>query len=261
MKPFSRRRLLAGGSAALLGYTLPRFAAPAFALDDDRQGRIRDLAEAFLSEIDAPGISIAFGRDGDLVYADAFGVDWSAADRPLTTERRFRIASISKPITAAAIMQLADAGSLDLDASVFGPDSVLGERFPLASAAPNAEWLGQVTVSHLLTHSAGGWGNKNSDPMFMDPSVALEDLINLTLASQPLEHEPGTHHAYSNFGYALLGQVIEAVTARTMSIMSARRCWSPAVRRVWRSAAARKRSGSRVRFSTVRRRVTASLTA
>ena len=87
-----------------------------------------------------------------------------------------------------------------------------GSLARLSVRSPTARgWL-QITVQHLLEHSAGGWANDNADPMFQQPSSSQTDLISWTLDNvAALPQTPGTNYAYSNFGYCLLGRIIEAV--------------------------------------------------
>jgi CubicO group peptidase (beta-lactamase class C family) len=71
-----------------------------------------------------------------------------------------------------------------------------------------------ITVDHLLTHTAGGWPNDSTDPMMRNLSWDQTKLITETVANLPLTNRPGTHWSYSNFGYCVLGRVIEQVTAQ-----------------------------------------------
>src|SRR5690606_19569329 len=74
--------------------------------------------------------------------------------------------------------------------------------------------LTEITVHHLLRHLSGGWGNDKTDPMFTDPRRNFEELISYTLDSAALKNSPGDAYAYSNFGYCVLGRVIETVTGQ-----------------------------------------------
>jgi CubicO group peptidase (beta-lactamase class C family) len=73
------------------------------------------------------------------------------------------------------------------------------------------DWLHAITVHQLLTHTAGGWSNESNDPMFEMPGLNQEQLIAWTLKTHPLQNPPGVKYAYSNFGYCVLGRVIEHV--------------------------------------------------
>jgi CubicO group peptidase (beta-lactamase class C family) len=158
-----------------------------------------------------PGLGIAIARHGRIVYDESFGVADRQTGERLTPAHRFRIASISKPITSVAIFTLIERGLLKLDDPVFGRDGVLGHD---VGRLPAGARLGAITIEHLLTHSSGGWPNDASDPMFRQPRLDHAGLIDWTLANQPLAHQPGTVFAYSNFGYCLLGRVIEKRTRR-----------------------------------------------
>jgi Tol biopolymer transport system component len=131
-----------------------------------------------------------------------------------------RVASIDKPITAAAIKRLISQGRLSPDAKVF---PLLGVTAPAGqSPAPR---LNDITIQHLLDHQ-GGWDSSQTgyDPMFrvVDiaaalgiPSPAGTPDIARYMAGQPLQFTPGTRSAYSNFGYALLRWIVERVSGRT----------------------------------------------
>ncbi len=204
----SRRGVLAGGLAFLVA---PRTAAAALAEpSSSARTRIAELAAGYLREFPVPGLSVAFAQGGRVGYAAAFGLADNVAGTKLAPAHRFRLASISKSITAVAIFTLVDAGRLSLDARVLGPTGLLGEP---GGPIPEASPLRAITVHHLLTHTAGGWPNDATDPMFMPPLVAMDDVIAAGLRVR-LASAPGTAYAYSNFGFCLLGRVVEKVTGK-----------------------------------------------
>lgn len=174
----------------------------------DATEQMRSIAEAFLKTHNAPGLSAAFALDSAIVHRVAFGSATLDRTTPLEPRHRFRIASVSKPITAAAIMLLVDQGKLSLDSRVLGPGGILEMDYSIYNGDPR---LGDITVDHLLCHTSGGWG-KEKDPMFQNDELNTGELIQWTLVNRPLEHEPGANHDYSNFGYCLLGRVIENVS-------------------------------------------------
>jgi CubicO group peptidase (beta-lactamase class C family) len=169
------------------------------------------VAESFRRRINAPGLSIAIARAGRFEYVEAFGTTGHDSRQALTTSALFRIASVSKPITSAAIFSLIEDGLLRSDETVFGVRGILGTRYGHQPYGPGIE---QITVDHLLTHSSGGWG-PGHDPMFVDPSIGQAELISLALDEQPPANPPGRVFAYSNFGYCVLGRVIEKVSGQT----------------------------------------------
>jgi CubicO group peptidase (beta-lactamase class C family) len=172
------------------------------------------LARAFMQQYDVPGLSVAVGRAGVLVYEDAFGFADREKREAVSSMHLFRIASVSKPITSAAVFSLIEEGRIRLTDRIFGRDAITGNDYgrpPSRFARPRVD---DITVEHLLTHTSGGWSNLHSDPMFMNPEMNHAQLIEWTLRSRPLDHLPGQQYAYSNFGYCVLGRVIEKVTGQ-----------------------------------------------
>lgn len=179
------------------------------------------LAAGFMDTYDVPGLSIAIATEGKPVYVEAFGVADRETGEALTPQHRFRIASVSKPITSVGIFTLIEAGKLKLDSRVFGVNSIFGDDYPAPYAglfilrAADRSILEQITIEHLLTHTVGGWGNAANDPMFSNKQLSHRELIAWTLGHMALTNPPGVSYAYSNFGYCLLGRVIEKLTGLT----------------------------------------------
>ena len=173
---------------------------------------------AFMQQHRFPGASIAVTDGGKLVFAKGYGYADVATDEKVGTDSLFRIASISKPITAVAILQLRERGKLQLDDKIFsllGIEAV-GERKD--GVDPR---LGGITVQHLLQHR-GGWDRDVSfDAMFRSVSFAeqqgvsppaTQEVVIQAMLKQTLDFSPGERYAYSNFGYCLLGRVIERLS-------------------------------------------------
>ncbi|MBO0320736.1 beta-lactamase family protein [Muricauda sp. CAU 1633] len=167
---------------------------------------------SFMEAQNVPGVQVAITKNEKLVYQKSFG--WSDVENeiPVNNGSLFRIASISKPLTAIGIYILREQGKLGLGNKVFGDDGILGNTY---GTPPYSDDILDINVGHLLDHRAGGWTNDGNDPMFLDYSWDFEQLIGYTLDNIPLEHEPGTTYLYSNFGYCLLGRIIEKVTDQT----------------------------------------------
>lgn len=176
---------------------------PAFAATPRKseEAAIRGIAEGFLREHGIGGMSIAYGRGGKIEFAQAYGFADAEGREAVMPGHCFRIASISKPITATAVMMCVEKGLLKLDTRVFGPQGILGGDHSGDVAA--------ITIDHLLTHTSGGWANDKNDPMFQNPAMNHDELMAWTLENQKQTHKPGEHHAYSNFGYCVLGRVLE----------------------------------------------------
>ena len=168
--------------------------------------------------------AVGIMKDGEIIYNQVFG--WKDKQRtiPLPENVLMRIASITKPVTAAAVHELIADGMLDLDDNVFDvgqPGGGLLEIEPYPSLGDSR--LAQVTVQHLLQHR-GGWDrNVAGDLTFRAIAIAeamsvpsppgRENMARYVLG-QPLQFSPGARIAYSNFGYLVLGLVIEKVSGR-----------------------------------------------
>jgi len=155
-----------------------------------------------------PGLSIAVVKSDNLVHVRSFGYSDKEANTVATNTDRYRIASISKPITMVAILKLVADGRISLDQKVFGPGSILGSDF---GDIPVGSDIRLITVRHLLDQKSG-WTNNFGDPMFWDNSFTQADLISNLIANRPLDYFPGTTYYYLNFGYCILGRVIEKIT-------------------------------------------------
>ncbi|MEX0938368.1 MAG: serine hydrolase domain-containing protein [Pirellulales bacterium] len=178
-----------------------------------------DLMRQLLVQYHIPGGAVAVAKDGKLMFARGYG--WADVEdqRPVEPESLFRIASISKPVTAAVVLRLVEQGRLSLDDPAV---KYLPELQPAEGSERDGRWDG-ITIRQLLQHT-GGWDrDKSFDPMFI-PFRAAEALgvappaDSLTviryMLGQPLDFEPGTRYAYSNLGYCVLGRIIEQVTGK-----------------------------------------------
>jgi CubicO group peptidase (beta-lactamase class C family) len=169
------------------------------------------IAHAFMQKYDVPALSFAVGYAGEIVHRDAFGSADRERDEAVTPMHLFRVASVSKMITSAAVFGLIEQGRLKLSDKVFGPGAITGTDY---GRPPYNPGVGEITLGQLLTHTAGGWTNDSRDPMFSHPRMDQPELITWTLSNRPLDNPPGQHYAYSNFGYCVLGRVIEKVTGQ-----------------------------------------------
>jgi N-acyl-D-amino-acid deacylase len=195
--------------------------APVSGDDEPRTLGIDRAVLAFLETHRIPGAAVAITAHGRLVYARGFGHADLATREPVTATSLFRIASISKPITAAAVLQLVDDGRLKLEDKVF--DILPLEPHLEAGAAVDARQK-EVTIRHLLEHR-GGWDRAASfDPMFqatrfaellgVPPPAGPAEVIR-AMSGLALDFAPGERYAYSNSGYCLLGRVIEKLTGQS----------------------------------------------
>ena len=184
---------------------------------------VDEIFSNFMDHWNIPGGSIAIVKDGRLVYARGFGYADKESREPVEPDHLFRIASVTKPITSIAIMKLIDERIINVDAKVFGTNGILNGPDYRTILDPRVK---NITVRHLLQHTSG-WGfiNGNQDPMFsnehisqrmdMNPPVGPVTVIKFMLRTQRLHNEPGVNYFYSNFGYCILGRIIELVSGKT----------------------------------------------
>jgi D-alanyl-D-alanine carboxypeptidase len=168
-----------------------------------------DVVQAFMTAYAVPAVAVAATYGERLVYLKAYGLQDQEAFQKATTASLFRLASVSKSITSVAIMRLVEQGKLQLSDHVFGAGALLETIY---GTQPYGAHITDITVDQLLHHTGGGWPNDGSDPMFTNPTMTADQLISWTLDNRPLDNAPGTTYAYSNFGYCILGRVIERVT-------------------------------------------------
>ena len=174
----------------------------------------------FMQKYAIPGGAVAVMREGKLIYARGFGYADVENKTPVRPDALFRIASVSKPITSAAIMKLVEEGKLKVDDPVA---PLIADLAPAPGEVVDSRW-DQITIRHLLNHT-GGWDrnkpNGGFDPMFRPaiaaaavnaPAPASAETVIRYMKGMPLDFYPGEKYAYSNFGYAILGRVIERLS-------------------------------------------------
>lgn len=158
---------------------------------------------AWTERVRAPGAAMGVIIDGELAWAKTIGVADVATRAPVTPDTVFRIASMTKSFTALAILRLRDEGKLSLDDPVSTHVSELaGLQYPTRDSPV-------LTVRHLLTHSEGfpednPWG----DQQLARPQETMTAWLRRGI---PFSTVPGTAYEYSNYGFAILGQIVERV--------------------------------------------------
>ena len=201
----------------------------------------------FVETWNIPGAQVAIMYNGTIVFDQSYGVEDSSTQEPVTSDSRFRIASLSKAITAAAIQTLVVRGNISLNDKVVDliPDLVPGTldgcAYPLHSN--RAMQIQNIEVGHLLNHTSGlvtnltgwhyayDWVDNNTKPAPILTEGAINPCIDHVTISQeydngtlapvkvetmiretlrlPLNSQPGTVYDYSNIGYRILGEIIE----------------------------------------------------
>ncbi len=216
---------------APLGLGMPRLPSQEVPMTHPKVGKFDPrfepfdcLMRAFLKEHKIPGASLALVKDDRLIYSAGFGwaikpdEDKGFAGEPMRPQTLLRIASLSKPITAMAIMKLSESGKLKLDDPIL--KYIKAKPLPGDTMDPR---FAKITLLHLLHHTGGFDRAKSFDPMFRSLAFAQNaktkppastDIIIQNMLGKPLDFDPGEKYAYSNFGYCLLGRVIENVTGQ-----------------------------------------------
>lgn len=216
------KQLLYLTSLILVGlFTTSLAAQQAQPLQTQDQQRIREKADSLLQQYvalkDVVGITAGVYFQGEMVWAGGAGYRDQEEKLPATKEMRHRIASITKPMTAIAIMQLVEQGKIDLDATI---QSYITDypRHP----------EGDITVRHLLQHVSGipFYASKKEGFPTMHFNT-LDEAISL-FKNRPLQHKPGSAYLYTTYGYTVLGSIIEKVTGQTYSDYMQQNIWDVA---------------------------------
>jgi N-acyl-D-amino-acid deacylase len=221
----TRRTVFVGCSFALAALLfgvcpLPAGGAEAAPTEQAAIPKVDQAVKGILRKYQIPGATIAVMKDGRLVYAEGYGFSDQAAKEKAKSETLFRIASVSKTITAVATLKLVQEGKLGLDDRAF---DILDDLCPPAGTTPDPR-LGLITLKDLLRHS-GGWVTAEAgDPQFASLQIAealgtpsppdARTVIHFMMG-QPLQRDPGTWYSYSNFGYNILGRIIEKKTGQS----------------------------------------------
>ncbi|MBE3072728.1 MAG: beta-lactamase family protein [Acidobacteria bacterium] len=172
--------------------------APA-GLPADVQARIERAITTEMARQDIPAVSIAVAVDGIVRWSNGYGMADLENFVPATASTMYRVASVTKPITATAVMQLVEAGKLDLDAPI--------QRY--VPTFPEKPW--PITLRHLLSHVSGIRAYKGSEQSSTKYYATLTEGLEL-FKDDPLLHQPGTKYSYSTYNYNLLGIAVEAAS-------------------------------------------------
>jgi CubicO group peptidase (beta-lactamase class C family) len=217
------------GPILVVGVSIPAFSAqnkapaefPVTGRADPNLAGFDRLVISFMKKHQVPGGALAVTKDGRVVYSRGFGYADTGKMQPVVPQALFRIASISKPITAAAVLKLVEQGKLKLDDFAF---QILQLQPFLEEKKRVDPRLRKITIRQLLQHTAGWDRDKSFDPMFesvkiaralkVPPPAHAEHVIRYMMG-QPLDFAPGARYAYSNFGYCVLGRIIEKVSGQS----------------------------------------------
>ena len=163
--------------------------------------QVDELAAAEMANQHEPSLAIAIVNDGQLIVAKGYGESDVENHVPATADTVYRIASLSKSLTATAAMRLVEEHRLDLDAPV--------QKY--CPAFPTKQW--PITVREVLTHQSGIRHYKNDDESINTRHyTSINEALTQNFAKDPLLFEPGTKFSYTSYGYIVLGCVIEGAS-------------------------------------------------
>lgn len=186
-------------------------------IGQDKKNGATEKLEVFLAESQAAGISAGYAINGNVVWQSAKGYADIKAKAPIGKETKIRMASISKSMTALAVMQLWEQGKLDLDAPIqtYIPD------YPTHPST-------QITTRHLLSHTSGISGYKNTkEQNTIKEYKSLTDALDL-FKTRELLFEPGTKYSYTTYGYTVLGVIVERVSGMDFEKYMQQHIWDRA---------------------------------
>ncbi len=193
---------------------------PAWALlpdEPDFDEAIKQAKEAMQAMVKSgvgPGISVAIGYQGKVIWAEGFGYSNVEEKKPVTTETLFRIGSVSKPLTAVGLMLLVQEGKLDLDADVraYVPEF------------PEKRW--PVTTRQLAGHLGGIRHYRSAEFLSKVNYPNVRDGLGI-FSSDPLIAEPGTQYSYSSYGFNLISAAMETAAEQPFLEFMQERVFEP----------------------------------
>jgi CubicO group peptidase (beta-lactamase class C family) len=179
---------------------------------DEASQRFDTLIPSLLRRYNVPGVAVALVDDGEMAWAQGYGLADPAQGIPVSPKTGFEAASVSKPVSAWGVMKLVEAGQLDLDAPI--------EHYLTRWHLPPSEFdHDQVTIRRILSHSAGlsgVAGDPGVEPG--EPLPTLEEALSGAIKSMGdvrVVHQPGEEYHYSSKSYTLLELAIEEVTGES----------------------------------------------
>jgi CubicO group peptidase (beta-lactamase class C family) len=197
-------RLKPDTTTVLLATALLIFVSQPSAQTDPKFEQLSALVIQKMAEYGIPGVALGVVKNGQ-VTTRAFGVTNVEDPQPVTPDTVFALASISKTVTATAIMRLVEQGKIDLSAPVrtYIPD------FKVQDEAASRD----VTVAHLITHTAG-WEGQITPPD--RGPLSLANFVSTTMRDVPQLAPPGEIWSYNNAGFAVAGRVLEVVSGQSI---------------------------------------------
>ncbi|WP_165220213.1 serine hydrolase [Aquisphaera insulae] len=205
-----QRCLLSAFSVLLPSLLVPMLSTPVGAQEEPQAAvagaveRVRQFIRAEMEAKQVPGLSIAVADRGGILWAEGLGLAVPARKAPATAETIYRVASVSKPFTAVALMRRVERGELDLDKPV--TMYLPGFRVGGPPGKP-------ITLRHLLSHRSGLPWEPPRGGYFIASPPPLDEIVRSLADAEPT-CEPGTRYRYSNAGFTVAGQVLAGRAGR-----------------------------------------------
>ena len=209
----ARAVLLAGLLLPAACGTLPAEGTPAPPTAADAAASIDQLMQPYSGEV--PGASVLVLKDGKTVFAKGYGLADMERRVPADARTNYRLASVSKPFTAAAVLLLAQDGKLSLEDPV--------KRW-LPSLPASAD---PITVRHLLNHTSGLLDYEDLMPKPYQGQILDAGVLDLLAQHDRLNFPVGSQYRYSNSGYALLALIVERVSGQSFPTFLRERIFLP----------------------------------
>lgn len=225
--PFGRALL--GASALLVILSRP---VQASEFDHDKLAQIRSRMQAFVDEQEIAGAVTVVGHRDGIVHCEAVGSASLEDHRPMAKDTLFRIASMTKPITALGIMILADEGKLAVEDPVEKHLPEFRGQMVVSARSGDTVTLKKsprpITVRDLLTHTSG---LRSALPegladLYVKRNHTLAEGV-MAFSQRPLDFEPGTKWAYCNSGIDTLGRIMEVVSGDSYEDFLRKRVFDP----------------------------------
>jgi len=190
----------------ILVYTYMSIAISSDTIETEQSESARKILRNFISDHKAPGLQYMFVDDKQVLFNFETGLADVEQQTPVTSSTTFNGYSITKTVTAAAVVKLAQQGKINLDA-------------PVNQYLPQLTYNPSPTARQLLLHTAGvpnpnpiKWIHKNEDHANFDENAFIQQVIN---DNASLNSTPGDEFAYSNVGYLILAQLVQNVSGKT----------------------------------------------
>ena len=184
-------------------------------LNEQQFDSLADIMQQAVDQQAIAGCSFLIVHRGEVVFREAFGFADVESERPFTTNELVPIASVSKPVLASVVMALVDQGKLTLDDPV---EKYLPE-FKDMKVKGGEPLTRRMTIRHLLSHTAGFWGNKGISAEKLDLIRNFQRPLGEAvsrMATYELEYQPGTKFVYSGSGFCVAGRVAEVVLNQSL---------------------------------------------